>query len=112
MMLLLAMAPLAAGAGPLRDPFARAERAAASAAAPAAQAAADSVPVADPAPPQPRLHAIVFARGQALADIDGLVLREGDRAGDWRVVGIEERCVRLKRGEASLVLQFDRETKR
>lgn len=99
-----------AGAAPLRDPFVRPGTPVASGTAPAGEGADAAAPRADP--PTPRLRAILFSRAEALADIDGRVLREGDRAGDWRVVRIDERRVRLARGGASLVLQLDRETAR
>jgi hypothetical protein len=101
-----------AGAAPLRDPFVRPGTPAAADAAPAGDGPGDAAVAARPEPPAPRLRAILYSRAEALADIDGLVLREGDRAGDWQVVRIEERRVSLKRGNLSLVLQLDRETAR
>jgi hypothetical protein len=101
-----------AGAAPLRDPFVRPGPPAAADSAPAGDGPGDAEVAARPEPPAPRLRAILYSRAEALADIDGLVLREGDRAGDWQVVRIEERRVSLKRGNLSLVLQLDRETAR
>jgi hypothetical protein len=102
-----------AGAAPLRDPFVRPGTPAAAGAAPAGDGPGEAAAAAArPEPPAPRLRAILYSRAEALADIDGLVLREGDRAGNWRVVRIEERRVTLKRGATSLVLQLDRETAR
>jgi hypothetical protein len=104
MLALLAACP--ACAGPLRDPFKRPVAAAGAAVAAAAAGAA----VADyPEQPKPQLRAILFARGHALADINGQVLREGDWFGDWRLARIEERRVNLKRGKDNLVLLLDRE---
>ena len=102
-----------AGAAPLRAPFVRPGTPAAADAAPAGDGPGETAAAAArPEPPAPRLRAILFSRAEALADIDGLVLREGDLAGDWRVVRIEERRVSLKRGNVGLVLQLDRETAR
>jgi pyruvate/2-oxoglutarate dehydrogenase complex dihydrolipoamide acyltransferase (E2) component len=118
MIALLAAGPAGAGAErePLRDPFVRpgtpATATAATTGATAAGGAADPADADRPEPAQPRLHAILFSRAQALADIDGLVLREGDHVGDWRIMKIEERRVSLKRGDAALVLRFDREKTR
>lgn len=101
-----------AGAAPPRDPFVRPGTPAPADAVPAGEGPGDAAAAARPEPPAPRLRAILYSRAEALADIDGLVLREGDLAGDWRVVRIEERRVTLKRGATSLVLQLDRETAR
>jgi pyruvate/2-oxoglutarate dehydrogenase complex dihydrolipoamide acyltransferase (E2) component len=114
MLALLAAVPAGAGTAgnPLRDPFVRPGTPAPSSAAAPIAGAPDAETAARPEPPQPRLHAILFSRAAPLADIDGLALREGDRIGGWRIVKIEERRVSLKRGDAALVLRFDREKTR
>ena len=97
---ILAVAGPACAHGQLRDPFMR----------PVAAAGAAAAAVAgQPEQPKPRLRAILFARGHALADINGQVLREGDWFGDWRIAKIEERRVNLKRGAENLLLLLDRE---
>lgn len=99
---LLALAAQGGQGAPLRDPFVPPARAQAQTSAPGADAV-------QPVKAAPRLRAILFAPGHALADIDGQVLAPGAWFGEWKVARIEERRVTLERGGVRTVLALDRE---
>jgi hypothetical protein len=101
---ILAAAPAQAG----RDPFARPVLPAPAPAPADAQTQAPTEPAL-----RPQLRAIMVAPGQALANISGHILAEGEWFGEYRVVKIRERSVTLAtRGGAKSELALDRtETK-
>lgn len=97
-------------AQPLRDPFARP---ALPARAPAATEPSDEAQLAAQAAaqPAPRLRAIMFTPGRALANINGQILASGEWFGDYQLIKVEERGVTLKKRGVTSVLLLDESRK-